>query len=124
MLGRWLSACVVLMGINLTAQAAEFVELFNRKDLDGWAIDGPQKDGDGKSIWSVSGERIVCSGKAYGFLRYDKRQFSDFVLRLEFCMADKCNSGVGIRAPVFDAKDSEKTRPSYAAFEVQLVDDA
>src|SRR4029077_15335936 len=36
----------------------------------------------------------------------------------------RCNSGIGIRTVPFDPKQSDKTRPSRAAYEVQLLDDA
>lgn len=101
-----------------------FRDLFNGKDLDGWVVEGPQKDKDGMPIWSVREQAIHCTGKAFGFLRYDQQQFGDFVLQVEFRMSGKCNSGIGIRTPPYDPRDSEKTRPSYAAYEVQILDDA
>jgi 3-keto-disaccharide hydrolase len=39
-------------------------------------------------------------------------------------MTPKCNSGIGIRTIPFDPKKNPATRPSYAAYEVQLLDDA
>jgi Domain of Unknown Function (DUF1080) len=81
-------------------------------------------------MWSVENARIVCRGEGFGFLRYDRREFSDFTLRVEYRFAPKAagkpqgNSGLGIRTGRFDAARSRETRASYAAFEVQLLDDA
>jgi hypothetical protein len=111
----------------LAAHADDFRSLFNGKDLDGWVAEGTieYKDGDQtKPIWSVKDGMIVCAGKGGGFLRYDRQEFSDFVLHLEYRMAPKCNSGIGVRTMVFDPKKSTATRPSFYSYEIQLLDDA
>ena len=68
---------------------------------------------------------------SFGFLRYSKQEYADFNLRLEyrFAVPDKVkprkgNSGIGIRTVAFDPKRSTETRPSYAGYEIQLLDDA
>src|SRR5262249_24068709 len=72
----------------------------------------------------------VTDKGGYGFLRYDKQKFSDFRLSLEYRFAEptnpkrRGNSGIGIRTVPFDPKKSDKTRPSYASYEFQLLDDA
>src|SRR5262249_540110 len=43
---------------------------------------------------------------------------------VEYRMAPKCNSGVGVRTTAFDPKKSSATRPSYYSYEIQLLDDA
>lgn len=107
-----------------------FRDLFDGKGLDGWVVEGPDKDKDGKPMWSVDDGRIVCLGKGFGFLRYDRKEFGDFTLRVEYRFAPKAkdnpqgNSGLGIRTIKFDPKKSTQTRPSYAAYEIQLLDDA
>jgi hypothetical protein len=66
----------------------------------------------------------------FGFLRYDRQKFDDFTLRVEYRFApttkpkERGNSGLGIRTGPFDAKKSQLTRPSFAAYEIQLLDDA
>jgi hypothetical protein len=122
---------LLAVGVVVVAAAApgdEFRDLFDGKSLDGWVVDGPKADKAGKPIWSVRDGMIVASGKAFGFLRYDRATFGDFVLRAEyrFSAADKGrgNSGLGIRTGQFDAKKSSLTRPSYAGYEIQLLDDA
>lgn len=106
------------------ARADDYRDLFNGKDLEGWAIEGP-KDRAGEPIWSVRDGMIVCTGKGFGFLRYTKQEFGDFAYRVEFRMSPRCNSGLGIRMPgPFEPAKSAATRPSYASYEIQLQDDA
>jgi hypothetical protein len=121
---------LLVLAAAAPARAEDFRDLFNGKDLDGWVVDGPKKDRQGHPIWSVRDGRIVGLGKAYGFLRYDREQFGDFVLRVEYRFPEpgtarqQNNSGLGIRTGRFDPKRTRQTRPSYAAYEVQLLDDA
>lgn len=123
---------IVSVGVVVVVAGAspvdEFRDLFDGKSLDGWVVDGPKADKAGKPIWAVRDGMIVASGKAFGFLRYDRANFSDFALRVEyrFSAADKGrgNSGLGIRTGVFDPKKSQLTRPSFAGYEIQLLDDA
>lgn len=113
--------------LALSAPAGEPRALFNGKDLTGWVAEGVKeyKDGDQlKPIWQVRDGLIHCDGKGFGFLRFAEREFADFRLHLEYRMAPKCNSGIGIRTTPFDPKRSTATRPSYACYEIQLVDDA
>jgi hypothetical protein len=125
----WL-VCVLGLAAPAWAPAGEYRDLFNGKDLDGWVVEGPKADKEGNPNWSVQDGLIVCQGKGFGFLRYDKEKFADFALRVEYRFApaarpnQKGNSGVGIRTIPFDPKQSALTRPSYAAYEVQLLDDA
>jgi hypothetical protein len=125
---------IAALGVWLTfpsaAPAGEFRDLFDGKSLDGWVVEGLAKDKTGRMMWSVSDGRIVCLGEGFGFLRYDRREFSDFTLRVEYRFIPApggkapANSGLGIRTGRFDPARSRETRPSYAAFEVQLLDDA
>jgi hypothetical protein len=121
---------VMLLALASVAWAREFRDLFDGKSLDGWVVEGPPKDNTGRTIWSVNDGKISCLGEGFGFLRYDRREFSDFTLRVEypFIPTPACkppaNSGLGIRTGRFDPARSRETRPTYAAFEVQLLDDA
>lgn len=107
-----------------------FRDLFDGKTLDGWVVEGPEKDKDGNPMWRVEDGRIACLGKGFGFLRYDRKEFGDFTLRVEYRFAPKAkdnpegNSGLGIRTIKFDPKHAQLTRPSYASYEIQLLDDA
>jgi hypothetical protein len=102
------------------------VTLFNGKDLDGWIAEGAKEYKAGDKVipvWTVKDGLLNCDGKGFGFLRYNKREFADFHFHLEYRMQAKCNSGVGIRTPVYDPKRSTETRPSMASYEIQLIDD-
>jgi Domain of Unknown Function (DUF1080) len=125
----WFAPLALLLTIAPTTSADDFDDLFDGKGLDGWVVEGPAKGKTGP-MWSVEDGRIVCLGEGFGFLRYDRRQFSDFTLRVEYRFTPtkganpQSNSGLGIRTGRFDPARSRETRPSYAAFEVQLLDDA
>jgi hypothetical protein len=103
------------------------LSLFNGKDLDGWVAEGAstlERDGRTVPVWTVKDGNILCTGKGFGFLRYTRREFADFVLHAEFRMAPRCNSGLGIRTGPFDPDRSRATRPSFYSYEIQLFDDA
>ena len=126
----WLAELALLLTLAPATLADDVQDLFDGRSLDGWVVDGPAKGKTGRTMWSVEDGRIVCLGEAFGFLRYDRRQFSDFTLRVEYRFSPKQganpqgNSGLGIRTGKFDPERSRETRPAYAAFEVQLLDDA
>lgn len=118
---------LLLAASCLIAQPGEKVAIFDGKSLDGWVAEGAKdyKVGDQlKNVWSVKDGVILCEGKGFGFLRYDKKEFADFVFHVEYKQAPKCNSGLGIRTTKFDPKQSTATRPSFYSYEIQLVDDA
>ena len=128
--------CLFLFTPILLAQTNEAIELFNGKDLSGWVIEGPTEfdnKGNKGPIWVADNGMITCrvnNRKSYGFLRYDKKQFADFVFSLEYRLSEKempkqspCNSGIGIRTGVYDPKKSDSP-PSRAGYEIQLLDDA
>ena len=126
----WLATLALLLSLAPATSADDVHDLFDGKSLDGWVVDGPTKGKTGRMMWSVEDGRIVCLGEGFGFLRYDRRQFSDFTLRVEYRFTPKQganpqgNSGLGIRTGRFDLERSRETRASYGAFEVQLLDDA
>jgi hypothetical protein len=103
---------------------ARFEDIFNGKDLDGWVVEGTRnfRQGDRNlPVWTVEDRQIVCAGHGFGFLRYE-RLLTDFALEFEFRLNRKVNSGVGVRYDKFTG--ARKTRPSYAGYEIQLLDDA
>jgi len=69
---------------------AGFVALFNGRDLDGWsgAVDGYQ----------VVDGAIVCKPGQGGTL-YTRKQYRNFVVRLEFKLPPAGNNGLAIRYP-------------------------
>ena len=98
-------------------------KIFNEQDLSGWVVEGTkeyQDAGETKPNWFVEDGAIHCAGHGFGFLRFD-RKLSDFRLSLEYRLAAKGNSGIGIRSVPFTGP--AKTRPSFAGYELQLLDD-
>ncbi len=121
---------VVFASLPLAIRADEgdaMISLFNGHDLEGWVAEGVTeiKDGDAtRPVWTVEDGKIVCAGNGFGFLRYTKRPFDDFVFHVEYKMQPGGNTGVGIRTTEFDPSKSRATRPSFYSYEIQLVDDA
>lgn len=127
LLGRVLLAGLVLPGLAAAGpdgSQSQFMDLFNGRDLTGWVVEGTKQYTGAdqmKPIWSVNDGVLSCAGKGFGFLRYEK-EFSDFVLHVEYRMSPKGNSGIGIRTVPYVG--SFQTRPSMAGYEIQLLDDA
>jgi hypothetical protein len=123
-------AGVLLLSVPSWAGGGKARDLFDGKGLDGWVVEGPRADRDGHPMWSVRDGTIVCLGRGFGFLRYDRQQFGDFRMRVEYRFAPSSktnprgNSGIGIRTVPYDPRRTELTRPSYAGYEIQLLDDA
>ena len=83
--------------------AQEAVQLFNGKDLTGWTgADYEVKDG-----------VLICKGK---ILRTEK-QFSNYVLELDFLLPPRGNNGLGIHYP-------GEGRPSGTGMELQILDNS
>ena len=73
------------------AQAAEFKDLFNGKDLTGWVNVNTDPD-----TWSVKDGVLICTGKPIGVMRTD-RQYENFILHVEWMhMEPGGNSGTFI----------------------------
>ena len=122
---------LLAFSVGLAAASARADEptltLFDGKSLDGWVIDGPKevkdKAGTVTPNWQVR-DGFIVGGGSFGFLRYDKKQFADFALHVEYRLEKGGNSGLGIRTGVFDPKKSRETRPSFFSYEIQILDDA
>ncbi len=113
-----------LLGLPAAVWADDgFVEIFNGQDLTGWIAEGMfdyDKENAEKPIWIVDDGTLVCKGRRWGFLRYDK-ELTDFVVRLQFRTSKGCNSGLGIRGSKFTGWT---TSPSRSGYEMQILDDA
>jgi len=121
------AAAVWGMAIAVAEPPAGFRELFNGRDFAGWVIEGPPEGithPDGRPVWSVKDGEIVCQGKRWGFLRYERETFDDFTLHVEFVLGRRGNSGIGLRTGPIDLADPQNTRPSCYCYEIQLLDDA
>ena len=88
----------------------DFTPIFDGKSLNGWKLIG--KTGDG---YLVEDGKIVCPPKGGGNLFHEK-EYSDFVLRFEFKLADGSNNGLAIRSPM------QKSSLAYDGMELQIID--
>lgn len=112
-------AVILLVG----APPASAADLLAR-GLEGWVVEGAgakQENGQKLPVWTFSDGVLHCRGGGYGFLR-NETEVDDFRLELEYRFPRKGNSGIGIRTPPFTGVGD--TRPSAAAWEVQLLTDA
>jgi len=119
-------AAILFAWLSPSAGAAQqqAVEMFNGRDFAGWVIEGAKTSGKAKEqtpIWSVQDGMIHCTGQGFGFLRYDKL-LKDFIFEVEYRASPRANSGIGIRSVKYAGKAA--TRPSFAAYEIQILDDA
>ena len=87
-----------------------FTPLYNGKDLTGWHA----HSGDIKK-WQADGDLVVCLGGGGGWLVTDKN-YTDFVLKLDWKIPKGGNSGVALRSP-------PKGDPAHAGMEIQILDD-
>jgi len=94
------------VGLSAEEQAEGFLLLFDGKSLDGWQGD--------LTGYVVENGKLVCTEK--GRFIYTDRDYSDFVLRLQYKIPPGGNNGIIIRAPL-------EGNPSYAGMEVQILDD-
>ncbi len=104
---RFLLVPMIALAVVVPAGAAEegFTPLFDGKSLDGW-------QGDVKG-YIVEDGVITCKGRNL----FTAKEYSDFVLRLEFKLPPGGNNGVGIRAPL-------EGDAAYAGMEIQILDDS
>jgi hypothetical protein len=93
-----LGVLFLLLGTQLKAQ---YVSLFNGKDLSNWTIHGTEK-------WYVEKGKLVCESgpdKQYGYLSTNK-EYKDFTLELKFKQEANGNSGVFFRSSIEGTKIS------------------
>lgn len=95
---------------TLFGEDTGFTTLFNGKDLNGWKLVGGKGPG-----YVVQNGVILCPEDGGGNL-FTEKEYSNFVLRLEYKMTAGANNGVGIRAP-FEGD------AAYVGMEIQILDD-
>ncbi len=89
---------------TVTAQSAEWISLFNGKNLDGWVVKSRPQDQDKASFWKVEDGAITAetppeSKHHYVWLLTEK-EYGDFELRMKVqsYAASTGNSGVQVRS--------------------------
>src|SRR5256885_422571 len=105
-----LIALTLWAGSALATAEPGFTSLFDGQTLNGWTLVG--KHGDG---YGVKDGAIYCAKGGGGNL-FTEKEFSDFVLRLEFKLEDGSNNGVGIPAPL-------SLETAYNGMEIPILDD-
>lgn len=98
-------------GREAVANEPGFVALFDGKTLDGWEVMGPNRN-----AFRVEDGAIFCDGKDGFWLRCTRKEYGNFVLRLDYKVSKGANSGVFLRC----LKDGD---PPYTGSEIQILDD-
>jgi hypothetical protein len=103
---------VMISTIFFVAGAAEegFETIFNGKNLDGWTIQGLEKSGPNIQDDGV----LAVDGFNYWAL-ITKKDYQNFILRFDFKVEKKGNSGILIHTP--------KKEVYKSSFEIQVSDD-
>jgi hypothetical protein len=103
--------CAPIVALAATVEPG-FTSLFDGKSLDGWTLLGKRGDG-----YGVTNGVLFCAKGGGGHL-YTEKEYSDFILRLEFRLDPGANNGIGIRCPL------TAIGPAYAGMELQILDAA
>ncbi len=107
MKSKCLLVMIVLLGcasITISAQGkekAQWINLFNGKDLTGW------KQLNGKAHYEVKNGEIIGTtvlNEPNSFLATEKT-YSDFIFEVEFLVSGDMNSGIQFRSEINDAND-------------------
>ncbi|MDB6027000.1 MAG: hypothetical protein JWM68_3223 [Verrucomicrobiales bacterium] len=93
------------------APESAFTPIFDGKTLNGWTYSAKQKSG----YYITNG--VLVSPKNCGADLFTQKEYSDFVLRLDFKLSPGANNGVAIRSPL------ENGQIAYIGNEVQVLDD-
>jgi hypothetical protein len=87
-----------------------FEPIFNGKDLTGWTLFKGRGPG-----YVVENGVLVCPKEGGGNL-FTEKEYSNFILRMDWRLWDGGNNGVGIRSPL--AGDA-----AYSGMEIQILDE-
>ena len=110
-----LLSCLGMTAIAETASEDGFKDLFNGNDLTGWKIWG---DPAGYKVEDGVIRSVTGWGHAYG-MYYEKEQFGDFILKIDWRVSEKGNSGVFIRVPTIEGPPKDN-HPWVTGYEVQI----
>jgi len=84
-----------------------FVSLFNGRDFSSWVIMGDKKG------WHIKDGRIHSDGDTGGFWLRSKKQYGNFIFKVDWKVSAGGNSGVYVRS-------AEKGNPWESGYEVQI----
>ena len=87
---------------------SEWSSIFDGQSLDGWSTTGNPEG------WTVEDECIVCTVQGGKYL-YTQDQYENFVLSVDFKIAEKTNSGIFFRW-------SDLDDPVHTGIEIQIFD--
>lgn len=121
--GLFRVAAVLVVWRASISPAADAANLLER-GLEGWIVEGAsdfEDRGQKVPVWTFENGVVKCNGRGFGYLRYDE-QVSDFRFEAEYRFPKNGNSGIGIRTVPFTGP--LESRPSQAAYEIQLLSDA
>ena len=107
--------------------AADWVNLLNGRDLEGWAIVGEghwNVMGDGTLV----GQRDIAKPTEHQCWLYTNKEFGEYDLHVEFWLRWGGNSGVSIRDTsraryAQGAQYDPKRTPSHIGYEIQIAND-
>lgn len=85
-----------------------FTSLFDGKSLEGWQ---------GATTGYEAKDGVLACKKESGGNLYTKKEYADFVLRLEFKLEAGANNGIGLRAPL-------EGDAAFVGLESQVLDDS
>lgn len=104
-------AAMLLLCSSAPATAGDgedgFSPLFNGKDLAGWQ--------GATNAYFVKDGVLISKKETHGDL-FTAKEYSNFILRLEFRNEPSGNNGIGLRVPL-------EGTPAYTGMEIQLLDD-
>ena len=106
----FLTACTTMSTSRLPESA--FTPLFDGKTLNGWKYTPKHKSG-----YYVTNGVLVCAKNCSADL-FTEKEYSDFILRLEFKLSPGANNGIAIRSPM------EAGQIAYIGNEIQVLDDS
>ncbi|MBP95996.1 hypothetical protein CMK18_08590 [Candidatus Poribacteria bacterium] len=87
---------------------SEWTSIFDGQSLDGWSTTGNPEG------WTVEDKCIVCTVQGGKYL-YTQDQYENFVLSVDFKIAEKTNSGIFFRW-------SDLDDPVHTGIEIQIFD--
>lgn len=109
------AALLLVLASPLLAHADDFIPLFNGKDLEGWQMKNARPTDQDK--WTFK-DGVLIGQAGSGWIG-TKKMYGDFVLKVEWKVPKNGNSGVFLRVPDVESKNS----PSALGMEVQILDD-